>query len=120
MFQLLRHRSHGAVTRKGAALVLALLLNLAILPCAMALESTDTGHDCCPPTLELQQLDCCEFDEVSVDHRDGKKSDVAMVSSLDDRPLVPTLRAALRRIPIPPDSGGGSPPIYVLNCVYLK
>ena len=120
MFKQFTQRRHGAVPRKGAAIVLALLLNLAILPCAMALESPDTEHDCCPPTLELQQLECCEFDDVSVDHRDSKKPDPVMVSVSDEQALLPAIRTVLRRVPIPPDCDDSSPPIYMLNCVYLK
>jgi hypothetical protein len=120
MFQQFTQRRRGAVPRKGAAIVLALLLNLAILPCAMALETPDTEHDCCPPTLELQQLECCEFDDVSVDHRDSKKPNPVVLSVSDEQPLQPAIRTVLRRVPIPPDCSGSSPPIYVLNCVYLK
>jgi len=57
--------------RRVWAVLLVALLNLALVPCAMALEVIEEGHDCCPPELKLELPQCCEVDDVSVDKRDG-------------------------------------------------
>ena len=113
-------RSEQRVSRKGVAVLFACWLNLVLLPCAMAIESADAAHDCCPPTIEWQQIDCCEVDAVNPDKRGGKlefDADQAVVSvvSLENHG-----RAVFRHPPpaLPPPAGS-SPPLHKLYCVYL-
>ena len=61
----LAQREHGG--RRGAALLLAVLLNLALMPCTMALEVVEDSHhahDCCPPKPQLDSSECCDPDDV--------------------------------------------------------
>ena len=120
MYRLFTQKHQASVGRKCAAVMAVLLLNLAILPCAMALQAPESEHDCCPPKVELQQLECCEVDDVSFDHRDNNKPNVVMATAVDPQAALPTNRAAFRRVAVPAYTCGTSPPIYVLNCVYLK
>ena len=103
----------------------AICLNLAIIPCTMALEIVEQGHDCCPPEIQLESSDCCELDDVSVDARGD-------VLKLDGSPDLDTLSVpsyTLLPNPVParysgavdpPDPPGDSRPLYDLYCVYLK
>ena len=102
-------------------MLLAFWLNLALLPCAMALEAPDLGHDCCPQTIEIQQADCCDLDAVTLDKRDGtfEAADEVLVATIDSgwpslRSVVPGWQAKK-----PPDPGNHSPPLHKLFCVYL-
>ena len=82
--------------RKGIAFALAFWLNFALLPCAIALQTSLPDHDCCPPTLELAAEDCCELDDYSIDHRDGK--DIGdFVGILEHRLHLPTPRQVVRQ-----------------------
>lgn len=121
MIQPFGQRSNGRVTRKGIALLLTFWLNLALLPCVMAAEAPEEEHDCCPPTLELQQPDCCEMDAALSDSR-GDNYD-----NLDDPVIISTghIWPSLQAVSIsqhemrPPDPGNHSPPRHKLYCVYL-
>lgn len=130
--------------RRALGLFVAVWLNLAMQPCAMAYEADD--HDCphCPPaeTHEHgdmhgsmdQKMPCadgasdCSIDEDwNHDSRGGK-------SKLNDAPtdslvaIAPHEFAALHRhagdAPLRPRhtllQAGAPPPLYVLNCAYLK
>jgi hypothetical protein len=96
-------------------------LNLALLPCAIAIETAQDGHDCCPPTVELQQIDCCELDSATSDKRGGK------FESYDDLFVVSTVVPwpSLHRADIsenemrPPDPAYYSPRLHKIFCVYL-
>ena len=91
----------------------------------MALEVVEEGHDCCPPEIQLEAVECCELDDVSVDARFGtiEPQDAPDVDALP-APLLPEVAglARPRRIESvdPPDPPGESPPLYDLYCVYLK
>lgn len=112
------HLRRAMAARKGIAFVLAFWLNFALLPCAMALQTSPTVHDCCPPTLELAAEDCCELDDYSIDHRDGK--DIGdFVGILEHRLQLPTLRQVVRQTALPPDPDDSAPPLHIRNCVYL-
>ena len=50
-----------------AAVLLALVLNMAILPCAMAVEAAEEAHDCCPPEIRLDASECCVIDDATLD-----------------------------------------------------
>jgi hypothetical protein len=117
-----RHTQHGVrrANRRTVAAMLVFWLNLALLPCAMAFDTAETEHDCCPLTVELQQLDCCELDAVTRDHRDSENFGVAIVGPAEFRSLPLSVRASVRHASRPPDPGGTQPRIHVLNCVYLK
>lgn len=123
-------------------MLLLVCLNLAMLPCAMAVEK---DHDCpsCPPDHQQEiashhahdvdgdvancvtaQPDCCELDQVSLDDRSQsveKKSgeNTAFVVA----PSLAELRSPAmqyeRRSTGPPGLVRGSPRLHVINCVYL-
>jgi hypothetical protein len=121
MIQHFGQRFAGRVTRKGGAVLLAFWLNLALLPCAMALEAPENDHDCCPPTIELQQTDCCELQAVAPEKRDGKfasMDDLPIHSAVISWPLLRTTSASLHETR-PPDPVNYSPPLHKLFCVYL-
>ena len=111
--------------RRVGALLLAVSLNLAIMPCTMALEAAEPAHDCCPPEIQLEASDCCALDDVSVDARTGtvkpyESPDVAALPA-----IAPAHRldpAFARCIPVaePPDPPGNAPPRHQLFCVYLR
>jgi len=121
MIQRFRRQSNGLVPRKGITMLLAFWLNLALLPCAMALESPENKHDCCPPTIELQQSDCCELEAAAIDNRDGKfeqQNDSIAVSIDTAWQSLQTLGSPMRDAR-PPDPVDHSPALHKLFCVYL-
>ncbi len=75
MIQVLGHRRTEAPPRHAAAVLLAVLVNLALIPCSMAIEVVEERHDCCPPELNLEALECCELDDASVDTRSWTSED---------------------------------------------
>jgi hypothetical protein len=111
--------------RRVGALLLALCLNLAIIPCAMALEVVEQGHDCCPPEIQLEAVECCELDAVSIDARSGTlgpfdppDSDAMPASwPFQDLSTAPAHHWSSVGPPDPPDD---FPPLHELFCVYLK
>lgn len=122
MFQRFAGLFGAAPSRRGLAVVLAFWLNLALLPCAMALQVPDQGHDCCPPTIELQQSDCCEFDAIVPDNRVqelDKPGDFLLVSNDAVLPLT-YFRDSRWQAPSPPDPAYRPPPRHKLFCVYLN
>lgn len=111
--------------RRVSTLLLALSLNLAIVPCTMALEVVERGHDCCPPELQLESSECCELDDVSVDVRFGtiEPLDTPDADALPTMSVSRTLGVAAYRHTVsvdPPDPPGNFLPLYDLYCVYLK
>ena len=109
--------------RRGvAALLLAVCLNLALVPCTMALEVVEEGHDCCPPELKLEPSECCQLDEATLDSRSTSKFDD------DDRdmvlapasPRLPSLAQPLLAVVDPPDPPDLNPDLNALFCVYLN
>lgn len=122
MIQLFGKHFNLTFSRKGGAVLLAFWLNLALLPCAMAMEVPDEGHDCCPPTIELQQADCCDLDDITLDKRDAdfEDSGEVLVATTDSAwPSLQTLSLNWQAAK-PPDPGNHSPPLHKLFCVYLK
>jgi len=112
---------NGWGTRKGIALLLAFWLNLALLPCAIAVEVPAAEHDCCPPTIEMQQVDCCELDATLSDSRGDNDDnlDGQFVASSDPAwPSLQTVDCSKHEIR-PPDPGLHWPPLHKLFCVYL-
>jgi hypothetical protein len=110
--------------RRVSALLLAVSLNLAIVPCTMALEVVEQGHDCCPPELRIESSECCELDDASVDARSGllETDDQPESVALLGHALAQTLNDWRVRYTIgvdPPDPPAHSPTLYKLNCAYL-
>jgi len=110
--------------RRAWAVLLVALLNLALVPCTMALEVIEEGHDCCPPELQLELSQCCEIDDVSVDKRDGllelwdtpDADDIATVPLHDLMALASERRFSASDPPDPPDRAETR---HKLFCIYL-
>jgi hypothetical protein len=121
MIQLFGQKRDGRVTRKGVALLLTFWLNLVLLPCAIAVEVPSEGHDCCPPTIKMQQTNCCEVDAASSDQRGGKfegQDDLVVLTTTLSWPSLPAANISLQEAR-PPDPAISSPPLHKLFCVYL-
>lgn len=120
MIQAFGQRYDGRVTRRGLGVVLAFWLNLILLPCAMAIEAPEVAHDCCPPTIAWQQLDCCEIDGVAPDKRSSKfefQNDAAIAALTFI--AIPRPQRSLRPAASPVPPAAASPPLHKLYCVYL-
>ena len=112
-----------AATRSAAALLLTFVLNMALVPCAMAIEVVAEEHDCCPPELRLEPADCCEVDDGSVQSRGttvefDEDDDVSAVHG--HALLVPALSGRNAPAAVPPDPPDTRPDLNALFCVYLK
>jgi hypothetical protein len=121
MIQQFGQRFYGRLTRKGVAVLLTFWLNLALLPCALAIDAPEKEHDCCPPTIELLQSDCCELEAVAPEKRGGKletSDDLPIYATIDFWPSLHTTKALLHEAS-PPDPVNYSPPLHKLFCVYL-
>lgn len=116
-------------------------LNLAVMPCAMAIEADtrdehcpqmssqaiahEDGHQVSQPEVNClsMQADCCSFVQSTVDNRAGtdkfKKDTSAAISSLASWPNQQSSQV-LQREHRPPDPGYRTPPLHILHCVYLK
>lgn len=122
MIRHFRQASANLGSRRWLAVLTVFWLNLALLPCAMAIEVAAEGHDCCPPSIELQPSDCCELAAVTLDHRDNKveSPDSTFVPAADNSwPSLNTF-SNVPQVANPPDPGNHSPPLHKLFCVYLK
>ncbi len=113
------------MSRRAAALLLAVLLNLAIVPCTMAIEVEEEGHDCCPPELKYEPRECCELGDVNIDSRSAfQKYDVtpdfdfAVAGSLTS--VAAFSPAVFIASSDPPDPPGQSVALHKRHCVYLK
>ena len=121
MIQQFGQGSGGRITRKGISVLLVFWLNLALLPCAMAMDAPEKEHDCCPPSIELQPSDCCELDAAASDKRGAKfedSDDLVAISTVVNQPSPRTDRI-FRHEARPPDPAYSSPPLHKLFCVYL-
>ena len=126
------------VVMASSALLSAVLLNLAMIPCGMALEG---GRSCpgCPTEHHAEshgghsahqehrtpatQADCCELDTFNVEDRGPQ----AEKDGAEKTP--PILFAALTEAAAggfallsatgPPDPDPSPPPLHILNCVFL-
>ncbi len=125
MIQAIGHRRSRRASRRATAVLLAFLVNLALVPCTMAIEVVEEGHGCCPPEMKYEAQECCELDDVSVDTRGGPHEndllpdlDVVFAGAPTVLPASsPTRFAASSDPPDPPDL-----PVVLhrLLCVYLK
>lgn len=134
-------RYFRAGSRRVAALVSLVCLNLAMLPCAMGLEQFEACPDC--PTELTQDAhahhanaeaeksadcgnahnDCCEVDDFSSDDRPQKPAkDGSEPFALTADPMSPR-RSATAGVILnatgPPDPYPGSTRLHSLFCVYL-
>ena len=125
MIQGFGHGDTLKTSRRTAAVLLAVLLNLALVPCSMAIEVVEEGHDCCPPELKYESQECCELGDVSVDSRSGVfdddlTPDLSPVAA--GAPPNPVVFSPARFLASsdPPDPPGPSTALHKRNCVYLK
>jgi len=135
-------QARSTVTSRVLAVVVALWLNLAMQPCAMAFgNDQDCPH--CPPQQDMQmaghhgpktdnagtdcetsQSDCSEIDDFSIDGRNS-------LSKLHAKPLPVAIVAPASPMAIlnpigfsttaadPPRPVASSTPLHLLNCVFL-
>ncbi len=110
------------------AIALAVILNLTLLPCALALEAfeaVEDAHDCCPSEINLEAFECCEIDDASLDTRgnalktdESGDTDIAPGPSFMD--LGDPAAAAWLATTGPPDAPPRAVSLHKLNCVYLN
>lgn len=111
-----------AASRRVLAVLLAVFLNLALVPCTMAVEVVEEGHDCCPPELKLETSECCEVDDISIDARGIVEPEdlpdfvFAGVSSMGIGFAAEPSRYYLAD---PPDPPGDSASLHKRLCIYL-
>jgi len=110
--------------RRVYAVLLAVFVNLALLPCATALEVVEEAHDCCPPELNLESSECCEVDDATVDKREGVLKPWDSPDSDDlatDASGMRVVPAPARRLSAadPPDPPPYAQPLHELFCIYL-
>ena len=125
MIQRIAQKYARSASRRVYAVLLAIFLNLAVLPCAMALEEIEERHDCCPPELNLQPSECCDIDELSFDSRGNKlnlndSTDPGVFAAgagMESIDLAPVRHPALVD---PPDPPPDARPRHKIFCVYLK
>ena len=136
-------RKRTTLNRKVLGLLSVLLLNMAVLPCAMAFESEEPCSHCPPveeqqmashhghgevdaePSCATAQLECCDLAAASIDTRGNNlqikpTSDVVFIVA-PVTAILPARASVQRHVASdPPDISGTSPPLHVLYCVYLK
>ena len=123
MIQGLTLGSQTSTPRRAAGLLLAVFLGLAIVPCAMAIEVVEEGHDCCPPELQLDPSDCCEIDIGTIGARgdtfsqDVEPENPAAAGYIDLVELAVPRHYATTGPPLPPDNPTDLNKLY---CTYLK
>ena len=111
-----------AASRRVLAVLLAVFLNLALIPCTMALEVVEEGHDCCPPEIRLDTPECCEVDDINVDVRGGVEPDdfpdveFAGAASIASGTAATSPRYLVVDSPDPP---GEPTALHKLFCIYL-
>jgi hypothetical protein len=131
--------------RRALGLFVAVWLNLALQPCAMAYQADD-DHDCpnCPP-MQMQEhagvhgdidhdMPCVDgladcFIDGDLNH-DGRGGQIKLKDLSTDVPLVIADFGSPIRFQHPGNATsqpryallhpGAPPPLYVLHCVYLK
>lgn len=131
------------MTRSVLGLIAVLWLNMAVLPCAMALEGGGDCPHCPPPAVEHEmaahhghgannatpacatmQSECGDLDKVSIDARSGKLDvkptpELVIISAPVITQLPSLTPGHINDVSDPPDISGSSPPLHVLYCVYL-
>ena len=124
----------AAGTRGIWVLLVAVWLNMAILPCAMAFETAD--HDCphCPPAEEhaghhghhkakaeasCDESPCCDASEATLETRTAKQTPDVVAAGIPAIAESPSRLVRFAAAADPPDPPGALPPRHVLFCVYL-
>lgn len=133
----IQRRSATAGVRSTLLFAIVAMLNLAVQPCAMAME-LDTEHPCphCPdsgaghhvaePSSVADTADCNSADVYNLDARTsetGTKNPAqkAAVCPIEIFSLpAPDFRADRHEVCARPVAPPGGPPLNVLHCVYLK
>ncbi len=88
----------------------------------MALESSEPAHDCCPPELQVEPLECCTLDDVLTGSRvqhDLPDQEFAPLPQPVIAGIVPGRSDIVKARP-PPGRSGYPPPVFLANCVFLK
>lgn len=122
MIQRIAQDLSFAASRRALAVLLAVFLNLALVPCTMAVEVVEEGHDCCPPELKLETSECCEVDDISIDGRGNVEPEdlpdfvFAGASTMDIGFAAMRSRYLLADAPDPP---GDPAALHKLFCIYL-
>ncbi len=127
------------LSRQGLAVLVLLSLNLAAMPCSMALEPSEANAHCpslggqemahhgddkapMPPDCIMMQSDCCKPGQVPLDSRGGVDKnldqDLPVLVLAENWPALNTL-AVVGNDARPPDPGNHFPPLRKLLCVYL-
>lgn len=146
MSQLASIRQQRQPWGRGAlGLFVVVWLNLALQPCAMAFAA-DEDHDCphCPPAQTHEHdgmhvgtqhdmpcadsvADCATADDWNHDGRGGqsklKDTPTDLLVAIAPHELAAAFRQATDARLVPRQASvhaGTSPPLHVLNCVYLK
>lgn len=125
MFRLIAQHSRFTASRRVAAVLLALILNVAILPCSMAIEAAEEKHDCCPPQIQLEASECCVIDDATLDARgarlwidDDGGVEMPVAPAFADAPALHHVRSPAATGP--PDRFVRPVPAHKLNCAYLE
>ena len=130
--------------RRLLGVLCVLWFNLVVQPCAMA---SGDEHDCphCPPehhaemaghhghgqgasevriTCAALEAQCGDYGDISIDARGQAKLDDGgqpMVAIIDTSPPIQLVRQPVADCATgPPFIAGASPPLHLLNCVFLK
>lgn len=125
MFRVIAQHSRFTAQRRVAAVLLAIILNVAVLPCAMAIEVVEEAHDCCPPEIQLEASKCCVIDDAVLDARGARLGlDDDNGADLPVAPLYAGVLAA-QYVPDAATTGPPAPPLHPvpahkLNCSYLE
>jgi len=144
MFSRTTARRKPAALRRNVLGLLAMVwLNMAVLPCAMAFETSEICPHCPPadehqvashhghgkaeakPSCATAQSECCDLEEASVDARGGKlefkpASEVVFVTAPAIAKVPTSTSGLVGCASDPPDISGSSPPLHILFCIYLK
>ena len=138
ILRILRPRSKSA-SRRSLGVLAIFWLNLAVMPCAMAIEA-DTENEPCPmmsdqamvqkghhesqadaDCLSMQSV-CCSIVQATADNRSSaEKLQKDASPACSTPPAWPALQTTfVRQHDLrPPDPDLCFPPLHVLNCVYL-
>ena len=125
MFRMIAQHSRYTAQRRSAAVLLALILNVTLLPCAMAVEAAQEAHDCCPSEIQLDASECCVADDATLDARgarpwldDDSGAEVPVAPAFTG---APALRIVLTAAATgPPDPLVRKVAAHKLNCAYIE
>jgi predicted component of type VI protein secretion system len=125
MFRVIAQHNRFSASRRVAAVLLALILNVTLVPCTMAIEAAEEAHDCCPPELQLDASECCAMDDATLEARgvrlgldDDNGAELLIAPAFADA-LAPRCVHSPEATG-PPDTFVHPVPVYKLNCAYLE